>query len=183
MYKVITLFLGLFIYANGQAQQTILVPADYSTIQGAIDAANSGTTILVAPGTYFESLVWPEDIDGIKLISEMGQEQTIIDGGGTKRVLLMEGNYPLNDIQTLTSQTEINGFTIQNGEVRNENGAGMRISDASPKLHNLIVKGNVATGESCSGAGAMLDGFGGEIQNCTFIDNTITTTSRSYGQD
>ena len=34
----------------------INVPADYSTIQGAIDAAGDGETIMVAPGRYFEAL-------------------------------------------------------------------------------------------------------------------------------
>jgi len=34
----------------------ILVPIDYSTIQDAIDAASPGSTILVLPGRYEESL-------------------------------------------------------------------------------------------------------------------------------
>lgn len=38
------------------AQTTVYVPDDYSTIQGAIDAASDGWTILVRPGTYFENI-------------------------------------------------------------------------------------------------------------------------------
>jgi hypothetical protein len=37
---------------------TINVPGDYSTIQGAIDAAVDGDTILVGPGTYNEYVRW-----------------------------------------------------------------------------------------------------------------------------
>jgi hypothetical protein len=63
--------------AAGQAA-TIKVPADYPTIQQALDAATGGDTILIAPGTY------PENIDflgkAIALASEQGPGVTVIDG-------------------------------------------------------------------------------------------------------
>ena len=43
------------------------------------------------------------------------------------------------------------------------------------------MKGNVVTGESAGGAGAALFGFKGEVQNCSFIDNFISTTSSCSG--
>jgi hypothetical protein len=49
--SVIGLLVLLVLPAVLLAQQTIHVPADQPTIQAAINAANSGDTVLVAPGT------------------------------------------------------------------------------------------------------------------------------------
>ena len=60
------------------SQATVHVPADFPTIQEAIDAAASHDTILVAPGTYVENL----DTLGkdLTLRSEAGPAVTVIDG-------------------------------------------------------------------------------------------------------
>ena len=42
---------------QGITPDTLHVPDDHSTIQAAIDAASEGDVILVAPGTYLESLI------------------------------------------------------------------------------------------------------------------------------
>src|SRR6266700_1042933 len=52
------LVLGFFYVAcmqTANAQNTINVPADQPTIQAAITLAQSGDTVLVAPGTYLEN--------------------------------------------------------------------------------------------------------------------------------
>ena len=38
------------------SQDTIHVPGDYTTIQGAIDVANNGDIVLVAEDTYYENI-------------------------------------------------------------------------------------------------------------------------------
>ena len=62
------------------AQTTIHVgPGQpYTTIQSGIDAANTGDTVLVAPGTYNENIDFKGK--GITVTSSGGAAKTIIDG-------------------------------------------------------------------------------------------------------
>lgn len=158
------------------SQATINVPADQSTIQAALDLAEEGTTILIAPGTYFENLIWPEDINDIKLIGEQGKELTIIDGGGVGRVIAMEGGFALDPIRST-----LEGLTIQNGFVSDEYGAGLYTSYIVPNLKDLVFRSNRATGAITRGVGAFLDNYFGEIEGCEFIDNEVENSNESYG--
>jgi len=60
--------------------KTIIVPDDYPTIQGAIDAANEGDTIFVRSGVYYEN------VHIYKSLSLIGEDRnsTIIDGSSSK---------------------------------------------------------------------------------------------------
>ncbi len=50
-----TFFLVLFVFSLSNAN-TIKVPQDFTTIQGAINASTNGDTVLVASGTYYENI-------------------------------------------------------------------------------------------------------------------------------
>jgi len=78
---------------------TIIVPDDYSTIQKAINNANTGDTVFVKKGTYLENLVVN------KTISVIGEEKetTIIDGNKTKDAFHITAH-----------QVAIINFTIRN---------------------------------------------------------------------
>ncbi|MHC4869856.1 MAG: hypothetical protein ACYTE2_09290 [Planctomycetota bacterium] len=56
------------------------VPEEYPTIQQAIDASDDGDVVIVAPGTYYETI----DFLGKAILvrSEQGPEATVIDAGG-----------------------------------------------------------------------------------------------------
>src|SRR3954469_25677884 len=81
-----------FVILSGilSAQVTINVPADIPTIQGAINAAHNGDTVLVAPGTYFENLDFVGKAITVK--SSDGPTLTIIDGGSQGPVIRFANN-------------------------------------------------------------------------------------------
>ena len=82
------------------------VPEEFGTIQAAIDASESGDTVLVGPGTYLENLVLHGvgGADGIHLKSVGGPGVTTIDGGFQGPV-----------IKVIWSKFAISGFSIVNG--------------------------------------------------------------------
>jgi hypothetical protein len=98
-------FSFLLLTASLWAQNTIRVPEDQPSIQAAINTANNGDTVLVAPGTYFENLFFSGRAITVK--SSAGADSTIIDGGG---------ELPVASFQSGEGQgTVLNGFTIRNG--------------------------------------------------------------------
>ena len=89
------------------------VPDEFPTIQDAINAANDGETVLVAPGTYFENL----ELEGknITLASHFLTtqdfsiiESTVIDGGGK--------DFVLSVAEDVGPGTTITGFTFRNAD-------------------------------------------------------------------
>ncbi len=171
----------LLLTSTIQAQRFIEVPADFTTIQEALDDAEEGSIINVAPGIYYENLVWPEDEDGISLIGTDGSENTIIDGSGTDRVLYVKSRRYNGQQPTISSSTLINGFTFRNGYIFDDNGAGIYIVDSALRLIDCSIEGNFGEGDRVLGGGAYMRGFEGEITNCQFNNNIIDSESRAYG--
>jgi parallel beta-helix repeat protein len=88
------------------------VPSQYGSIQAALNAANSGDVILVAPGTYTGSLTLTKAVTLASWFLTTGDESyietTILDGGGGAHVIEIPG--------TAEDRPTITGFTIQNAE-------------------------------------------------------------------
>ncbi len=142
MKKAILISFGvlLSIFTSGQI---IRVPADYSTIQEAIDAANPSDTVLVDPGIYYEHIIMPDKalvIGSLFLTTQDTDyiDQTIIDGSNNGRVIYIVGT---DEFITLS------GFTIQNGHISGDSyGGGIYVQGANNiTLTDLIIKSNTAT--------------------------------------
>lgn len=163
---VLVLFLLLVLASRGFS--TILhVPADYGTIQEAIDASWPGDTVLVAPGTYYEhfSPIGNNIVIGSQFVLSGNPDDianTIIDGNNTGRVITIENGE--------TASCKIVGLTIQHGSSPTY-GGGIFIWDSSPQIMNCIIQDNVA---SSNGGGICIIGSysGARVSNCTIQNNT-----------
>jgi hypothetical protein len=117
--RLVGLILGASVLATGRTQaNTLHVPAEYPTIQAAVDAAVVGDSVVVAPGTYTDSevrlfggiprLACVYLKDGVRVLSEQGPEVTTIDMLGA---VYFQENVILG-LSLLTGQTSVEGFTI-----------------------------------------------------------------------
>ena len=108
---------------------TINVPADYSTIQDAINAANNGDTVLVAPGTYVENIDFIAK--PITVMSSDGPEITIIDGS--------LGDTVVRCTSLEVRDSILDGFTLTGGTGISGHGGAIFIGASSPTIINNII--------------------------------------------
>jgi Right handed beta helix region/FlgD Ig-like domain len=151
-----------FIAANAWGS-TILVPDDYLTIQGAVDAAVSGDIVQIAAGTYSDPVHLPGDGDttkccvvlktGVSLLGA-GMGQTIIDGGHAGRGI------HCGDADSLT----ISQLTVTNSFAEMV-GPGILVVGCSPKIHHVAANFNFDGGIACS------QGANPEITYCEMNNN------------
>lgn len=146
-------YANLFYAAGGG--HSLKVPQQYRTIQAAIDAANSGDTILVASGTYKENIQLTEGV----LLQGAGAAVTIIDGGGEGNVVegakgsVIEGFTITNsgkmgrsgDIMDVGISAKYSPMTIANCRIVGNN-AGIRTYFSPSNIVNNIIVGNKAFG-------------------------------------
>jgi uncharacterized repeat protein (TIGR01451 family) len=137
-----------------------------------LDSAEENNVVLIAPGTYFENVRWPENIKGINLIGELGSASTIIDGNEEGRVLEKDLSSDPNSM--------IKGITLRNGKALFA--AGLYIDGRGTVLDDVIVTANETSGEiHCDGGGAKLESYSGIIRNCRFTSNRGNGGWTSYG--
>ncbi len=135
----------------------------YCSIQTAIDNAVNTDEIVVAPGTYFETINFIGK--AIWLHSSDGPEVTIIDGTGNFHVVQC--------VSGEGSDTVLDGFTITGGNANgggiDNRGGGMYNEGSSPTVTNCSFSGNTAFQR---GGGMYNDDSSPTVTNCTFSGNS-----------
>lgn len=86
---------------------TINVPEDQPTIQAAVDAANPGDKIRIAPGIYNENVV--VDVDGVSLVARDGVNTVVVDGTG----LVGQGS-GVDGIHVIADRVELRDLVVRN---------------------------------------------------------------------
>jgi len=139
--KILIIFICLFFIFYLSAT-IINIPADQPTIQDGINVSVDGDTVLVHPGTYFESIDFiGKDIVVGSLILITGEEsyisETIIDGNS-------ENGRLVSFINGETENAKLIGITIRNGygfyaEMYEPCGVGIYILNSSPSIENNII--------------------------------------------
>ena len=145
---------------------TIRVPADAATIQQAIDGAVAGDTVLVAPGTYVETITFRGK--AITVASEQGPASTIIDGNRTGSVVTFAAGE--------TRAAVLQGFTVRNG-ANSFSGGGVLIRNSAPSIIGNWIVGNGA----CSGAGIYSSFSSPLIKGNTISRNYVYACSGASG--
>jgi len=177
---ILSLVLGAGV---ASAQVTLDVPATYPTIADALVVAAPGDTVLVAPGTYFESDLTFGGKD-LTLKSAAGPEVTILDAQTNGRLFVFD-NFE-------TAAAVLEGFTLQNGRAPvgapgigsgsgadGEHGGAILVDTASPQVVDCIFRWNVA---GAGGAGAKgQDGEDGKFSQADAWDGEPGTPGGNGG--
>lgn len=189
MKRVIILNLILLSIATTATQaKTRSVPADYATIQQAIDDSNDGDVVVVDPGTYPENINFSGKnivVTGTHPDDSEVVAATIIDGRGRGSTVVFENGE--------TSEAVLSGFTITGGYGTKDTtipevdylywGAGVCCVNASPTIKCNVITGNTGpmdmTGDDsqwklCYGGGIAC------IQSNAIITQNIIKDNSTY---
>lgn len=164
---------------NTAAAATLLVKADgtgdASTIQDAVNAANSGDTVLLAPGTYTGAGNRDVDFSGkaITISSQGGAAVTIIDCQGLGRGFVFTSGEKENSV--------LSGVTIMNGSAAN--GGGVYAHVAKPTIIDNVIVNNTATekGGGIYVYGAVSTPTPPVISGNTITGNTVSGSASERG--
>lgn len=142
-----------------------LVPQQYATIQAAINAASTGDHVVVAPGSYTES------------INFLGKQITVRPAAALGSVTLraQSGSRSVTFINGETQSSVLKGFRMVGNGPSGTQGGGIRVFGASPLIEDcqiVDVHSSASGGEPGPYGGAVEIGSGSPtLRDCEFRGN------------
>jgi parallel beta-helix repeat protein len=116
------------------SHQVLRVPEDFSTIQAAIAAARQGDTILIAAGTYRESLTITQSLT----LQGQLRDAVIIQGNLQEpTIIIMAQDVTITDLTV----TDGSGGTGERGR-----GGGLHIENSTVTIRNIVIRDNLRHG-------------------------------------
>jgi hypothetical protein len=157
-----TIIISVFMF-NIAPATIINVPADFSTIQMAIDVSSNGDTVIVQPNTYGENINFNGHnivLGSLFLTTDDAEyiSTTIIDGGSNGSVVSF--------ISGEDGTAMLVGFTLQNGLA--DKGGGICCNNSSPTIDHNKILGNTS---NYNGGGVCCWYSNPIISNNTIINN------------
>jgi hypothetical protein len=145
------------------------VPAQYATIQAAINAAQPGDAVVIADGTYAGA--------GNRELDYLGKAITVRSANGAANCIIDCEQAGRGVIFTTgeTAAAVLDGLTIRNGQAPT-GGAVLCNDDTGPTIRNCIFTANQATQPNSYGGGALhcYRRNTVTIEHCTFAANQAT---------
>ncbi len=147
----------------------IHVPADFPTIQAAINAAVDGDEVIIADGVYTGA--------GNQNMNFLGKLITVRSAKGPENCIIEPepDNYGFLLVSGETSATVLDGLTIRNADspgIQHLLGSAIVIDGASPVISNCIFEDNLLTTNSGSAFGGAIYSNGNpRLLDCVFENN------------
>lgn len=158
----------LFVFSFASTAKALdrTVPFPYSTIQAAINAAQSGDKVRIYPGTYVERI----NLGGRNITIEPANSNypPTLDGGGVGSVITFAGNEPPTCV--------VKNLTIQNGG--GNGGGAIRGNFSFATIRGCKIQFN-----NVSGNGGGISGHSGLIEKCTFTGNKAVQGAAISGSE
>jgi hypothetical protein len=190
-FLLICFFLGILFQGLFRAE-LLNVPAQFSTIQTAINSAQNGDTVIVAEGTYYENInfngknilvasTYIFDKDPSEILNTIinGSNPVQPDSASCVRIVSGEDSSAVLEGFTLTEGTGTKWIDEHGAGVYRE-GGGIFITLSSPTIKNNLIINNEAidrTGVVSSGGGGIRAGD----SNAHIYNNIISNNKGHYG--
>jgi parallel beta-helix repeat protein len=155
---------------DSNGSKMLIVPDDFQKIQDAINSANSGDTVFVRSGIYYETVILNKSIS---LLGE-GQNSTFIDARQRSDVIAL-----------LVGNCDVSGFTIQNGGMAVPANCGISVWNADNNtICNNSIAGNfigISLGNERRGSMANIIRYNNVTANHYGIFLSHSNENRIYG--